>query len=280
MVMNINENMSRRGFVGTVVGGLASIALAGCSGDKSGIELTINSAVLSHSSQSPNEPVLVLNLTACNVSRESQYIIWSLAEIKAYQDGKSLDDEIHVNGFDYSDNNDCELKPGATVDGWRAFDLLDDTTDVEVETTDGSLTNPQTFNLSSLETKEDTDSGNTSGIELTINDAHISDGTDSDDKTKLVLNLSACNVSKAPQYFSVLILLGVKAYQGGKSLESSFINEDDYYTGGDIKPGTTVEGCIAFTLLDDTTDVEVETTDGSLTNPQTFNLSSLETVGK
>ena len=148
-----------------------------------------------------------------------------------------------------------------------------------METADSSLTNPQTFNLSSLETKEDTDSGNTSGIELTINDAYLSDDTDDDDKTKLVLNLSACNVSKEPQFFSEFSLLGIEAYQGGKSLESSFINEDDYYTG-DIKPGTTVEGCIAFTLLEDSTDVEVETTDGSLTNPQTFNLSSLETVGK
>ena len=160
-VMNINENVSRRGFVDVVVGGLASIALAGCSGNKK--------------------------------------------------------------------------KGGA-------------------------------------------DSENTPGIELTINDAYLSDDTYSDDKTNLVLNLSACNVSKETQYVR-FALIGIEAYQGGKSLELHFINETDYYTG-DIKPGTTVEGCIAFTLLDDATDVEVETADGSLTNPQTFNLSSLETVGK
>lgn len=161
-VMNISENMSRRGFVGTVVGGLASIALAGCSGDKKegdvdsentpGIELTIINAVLSHSGHSTHDPVLVLNLTACNVSKENQLINWIPGEIKAYQDGKSLTETFFVNGFDDSDNYSCELKPGATVDGWQAFYLLDDSTPVELEEGDEALSNPQTIDLSTLET--------------------------------------------------------------------------------------------------------------------------------
>ena len=120
----------------------------------SGIEYTINSASLG-ARQFSGEPVLVLEVSAKNVSDSDQTIYFIGDVIAAYQNGKSLTECPVIEGRDLADSR--AVQPGVTLDGWVAFELLDATTPVECkagnQTSDPdyyALTNPQTIDLSTL----------------------------------------------------------------------------------------------------------------------------------
>ena len=120
----------------------------------SGIEYTINSASLG-TKQYTGEPVLILEVTAKNVSDTDKGITFTGYEIAAYQDGKGLTGWSFVEGRDLPDSR--TVQTGVTLDGWMAYELLDTATPVEFKAanTGGGanyygLTNPQTIDISTL----------------------------------------------------------------------------------------------------------------------------------
>ena len=127
---------------------------------ESGIEYTINGVSLGTVKYSSHGTgvALVLDLTAKNVSNEAKSAIFIGSVVNAYQDGKALDEAFLVEGYETSYGT--EIKPGATLNGWVAYELLDETTPVELEagTINASsgktpyygLTNPQTVDTATL----------------------------------------------------------------------------------------------------------------------------------
>ena len=127
---------------------------------ESGIEYTINGVSLGTVEYSLHGTgvALVLDLTAKNVSDEVKNATFTGSVVNAYQDGKALDEAFQVEGYETSYGT--EIKPGATLNGWVAYELLDETTPVELEartinTSSGKtpyygLTNPQTVDPTTL----------------------------------------------------------------------------------------------------------------------------------
>lgn len=127
---------------------------------QSGIEYTIDS-VSRGDVEYPlygTGTAIVLNVTAKNISDDVAQAFFIDNIMSVYQDGKALAGTTSVVGYDYYGGT--ELKPGATLDGWVAYELLDETTPIEIEagtinTTDGrtpyyGLTNPQTVDPAAL----------------------------------------------------------------------------------------------------------------------------------
>lgn len=125
----------------------------------SGIEYTITGAQRAVESSSDGKPLLILNVTAKNVSDDLQTAHFAGDEIVAFQDGKGLNPSISVEGLDLPEIR--QLQPGAVLEGWFAYELIDETTPVECEAggqtiSSGDenafygLTNPQTIDLSTL----------------------------------------------------------------------------------------------------------------------------------
>ena len=125
----------------------------------SGIEYTITGAQRGVESYSDGKPLLILNVTAKNVSDDLQTVLFSGNEILTFQDGKGLKPDMFVEGLDLPESR--QIQPGAVLEGWLAYELIDETTPVECEaggqtTSSGDenafygLTNPQTIDLSAL----------------------------------------------------------------------------------------------------------------------------------
>ncbi len=127
---------------------------------ESGIEYTINKVSLGNAEYSSDGTgaAVVLDVTAKNVSDEVKHAFFIEDVVCAYQNGIALTECISVEGYDYYGG--AEIKPGATLDGWVAYELLDETTPIELEagmvgTTEGKkpyygLTNPQTVDPTTL----------------------------------------------------------------------------------------------------------------------------------
>ena len=125
----------------------------------SGIEYTITGAQRGVESFGDGKPLLILNLTAKNVSEDLQTVMFSGNEILAFQDGKGLNPSMLVEGLDLPESR--QIQPGTVLEGWLGYELIDETTPVECEAggqTSSSgdenaiygLTNPQTIDLSTL----------------------------------------------------------------------------------------------------------------------------------
>lgn len=127
---------------------------------QSGIEYTIDSVSRGDVEYSLNGTgiAIVLNVTAKNVSDDVVQAFFIDRIMNVYQDGKALAGTTSVVGYDYYGGT--ELKPGATLDGWVAYELLDETIPIEIEagtinTSDGKtpyygLANPQTVDPTTL----------------------------------------------------------------------------------------------------------------------------------
>lgn len=121
----------------------------------SGIEYTITGAKFGKK-QYTGEPVLILSVTAKNVSDKDQIAFFNGNEITAYQDGKALDAWMFVDGLDLPDSR--QIQPGVELEGWLGYELIDTTTPVECKVGCGAgaqesyykLSNPQTIDLSTL----------------------------------------------------------------------------------------------------------------------------------
>ena len=125
----------------------------------SGIEYTINTASLGFTRYpvTGDGTVLVLDMTAKNVSDQVASIYFGDV-LSAYQDGKGLMWATNVEGYEHC--NVTDVKPGVTLDGWVAYELLDTTTPVELEAKTSQtgemsqvmygLTNPRTVDLTQL----------------------------------------------------------------------------------------------------------------------------------
>ena len=125
----------------------------------SGIECTITGAQRGVESYGDGKPLLILNLTAKNVSEDLQTVMFSGNEILAFQDGKGLNPSMLVEGLDLPESR--QIQPGTVLEGWLGYELIDETTPVECEaggqiaSSDNNeaiygLTNPQTIDLSTL----------------------------------------------------------------------------------------------------------------------------------
>lgn len=123
----------------------------------SGIEYTITGAQRGVESYGDGKPLLILNVTAKNVSDDLQFVVFSGNEIVAFQDGKGLKTSVWVEGLDLPESR--QVQPGTELEGWLAYELIDETTPVECEaggqitSSDDAiygLTNPQTIDLSTL----------------------------------------------------------------------------------------------------------------------------------
>lgn len=125
----------------------------------SGIEYTITGAQRGVESYGDGKPLLILNLTAKNVSEDLQTVMFSGNEILAFQDGKRLNPSMLVEGLDLPESR--QIQPGMVLEGWLGYELIDETTPVECEaggqiaSSDNNeaiygLTNPQTIDLSTL----------------------------------------------------------------------------------------------------------------------------------
>lgn len=125
----------------------------------SGIEYTITGAQRGVESYGDGKPLLILNLTAKNVSEDLQTVMFSGNEILAFQDGKGLNPSMLVEGLDLPESR--QIQPGMVLEGWLGYELIDETTPVECEaggqiaSSDNNeaiygLTNPQTIDLSTL----------------------------------------------------------------------------------------------------------------------------------
>ncbi len=125
----------------------------------SGIEYTITGAQRGVESYGDGKPLLILNLTAKNVSEDLQTVMFSGNEILAFQDGKGLNPSMLVEGLDLPESR--QIQPGTVLEGWLGYELIDETTPVECEaggqiaSSDNNeaiygLTNPQTIDLSTL----------------------------------------------------------------------------------------------------------------------------------
>ncbi|WP_322153572.1 DUF5067 domain-containing protein [Paratractidigestivibacter sp.] len=125
----------------------------------SGIEYTINKASLAAEKYALRGTgvAIVLEVMAKNVSDEVQSAFFTGNAMSAYQDGKALGQASDVEGYEYVSGT--EIKPGVTLDGWIAYELLDETTPVEIEADTTSsvngqpyygLANPQTIDPTTL----------------------------------------------------------------------------------------------------------------------------------
>ncbi len=123
----------------------------------SGIEYTITGAQRGVEQLDHSKSLLILNVTAKNVSDDLQTVIFSGNEILAFQDGKGLKSDMFVEGLDLPESR--QIQPGTELEGWFGFELIDETTPVECEaggqmtSSDDAiygLTNPQTIDLSTL----------------------------------------------------------------------------------------------------------------------------------
>lgn len=125
----------------------------------SGIEYTITGAQRGVENFGDGKPLLILNLTAKNVSEDLQTVMFSGNEILAFQDGKGLNPSMSVEGLDLPESR--QIQPGTVLEGWLGYELIDETTPVECEaggqiSSSGDenaiygLTNPQTIDLSTL----------------------------------------------------------------------------------------------------------------------------------
>lgn len=125
----------------------------------SGIEYTITGAQRGVESYSDGKPLLILNVTAKNVSDDPQFVLFSGNEIAAFQDGKGLKSGMLAEGLDLPESR--QIKPGAELEGWLGYELIDETTPVECEvghqatsadheTAFYGLANPQTIDPSTL----------------------------------------------------------------------------------------------------------------------------------
>lgn len=125
----------------------------------SGIEYTITGAQRGVESYGDGKPLLILNLTAKNVSEDLQTVMFSGNEILAFQDGKGLNPSMLVEGLDLPESR--QIQPGTVLEGWLGYELIDETTPVECEaggqiaSSDNNeaiygLTNPQIIDLSTL----------------------------------------------------------------------------------------------------------------------------------
>ena len=121
----------------------------------------------------------------------------------------------------------------------------------------------------------------TSGVEYTINSASLGAKQYSGDAV-LILDVTVKNVSDIDQrvFFNGT---EISAYQGGKGLTfCNFVDGRDLPDSRTVQPGVTLDGWMAYELLDGTTPVECKaaTTSGDanyygLTNPQTIDISTL-----
>ena len=102
---------------------------------------------------------MILNVTAKNVSDDPQFVLFSGNEIAAFQDGKGLKSGMLAEGLDLPESR--QIKPGAELEGWLGYELIDETTPVECEvghqatsadheTAFYGLANPQTIDPSTL----------------------------------------------------------------------------------------------------------------------------------
>ena len=125
----------------------------------SGIEYTITGAQRGVESYSDGKPLLILNVTAKNVSDDPQFVLFSGNEIAAFQDGKGLKSGMLAEGLDLPESR--QIKPGAELEGGLGYELIDETTPFECEaghqatsadheTAFYGLTNPQTIDPSTL----------------------------------------------------------------------------------------------------------------------------------
>ena len=120
----------------------------------SGIECTITGASLGTEKLS-GRSLIVLDVTAKNVSDEDQLVYFGSGLMNVYQDGKGLTMTTIVEGREDADSR--SVQPGVSLDGWVAYELIDTVTPVECavnQLSSGSvmtaLTNPQTVDLSTL----------------------------------------------------------------------------------------------------------------------------------
>lgn len=77
--------------------------------------------------------VIVISYDFTNNSDESASAMWSLVT-KAFQNGIELESAYYVEGTDYNlENEDKDIKPGATITDCQCAFILDDDSDVEFE---------------------------------------------------------------------------------------------------------------------------------------------------
>lgn len=125
----------------------------------SGIEYTITGATRGTEQLDHSKSLLILNVTAKNVSDDLKNATFTGLEIDTFQDGKGLESSMLAEGLDLPESR--QIKPGAELEGWLAYELIDETTPVECEAGyqaasagDSNpffgLTNPQTIDLSTL----------------------------------------------------------------------------------------------------------------------------------
>lgn len=121
----------------------------------SGIECTITGASLANEEYS-GKSLIVIDVTAKNVASVDKDITFGSGLMNVYQDGKGLTTTSLVEGRERPDFMRT-VKPGVSMNGWVAYELIDSTTPVECavnQLSDGTvmtgLTNPQTIDLSTL----------------------------------------------------------------------------------------------------------------------------------
>lgn len=119
-----------------------------------GVEATITGASLGAETLTGNA-LIVLDISAKNVSAEDTTIVFGSGLINVYQDGKGLTPTLSVEGRNMPDFR--SVQAGVSLDGWVAYELIDTTTPVECKanqlsdgTTYSGLTNPQTIDPSAL----------------------------------------------------------------------------------------------------------------------------------
>lgn len=98
--------------------------------------------------------MLILSVTAKNVSDKDCLASFTGSEITTYQDGKALNFWMFVDGLDLPDSR--QIQPGVELEGWLGYELIDTTTPVECKVGGFGaedyykLSNPQTIDLSAL----------------------------------------------------------------------------------------------------------------------------------
>lgn len=119
----------------------------------SGIEYTITGAQFGKK-QYADEPLLILSVTAKNVSDKDQIAFFNGNEITTYQAGKALGVCMFADGLDLPDSR--QIQPGVELEGWLGYELIDTVTPVECKASSFGednyykLSNPQTFDLNTL----------------------------------------------------------------------------------------------------------------------------------
>lgn len=225
------------------------------------------------------KPVMIVKYIFTNVSNDNATSFSVAFEDAAYQNGVGLNESwLLEDSADYNmEDQNKEIKKGATIDVEVAYELNDLSSDVEIEVSElfsfDNTTLTKTFSISDgTDTENDITETEPVATEAPAPDSMIGDyslvidscrmASDYEGKPVVIVKYIFTNVSDNDAT-SFSFAFEAAAFQGGVGLnESWFVEESADYNMEDqnkeIKKGATIEVEVAYELNDTTTDIEVE----------------------